>query len=60
MSCENLVCAVCAGPVIEGHCATCRTSRAHFHSGSFPLTPQLVALLIALLTVFMLLAAHTR
>jgi hypothetical protein len=60
MSCENLVCAVCAGPVIEGRCATCRASRAHFHQSQFQLTPQLLALLIALLTAFTLLAAHVR
>ncbi len=60
MSCENLICAACAGPVVEGHCATCRTSRAHVHHGSFQLTPQLLALLIALLTVVTVLAANTR
>ncbi|MEP6463651.1 MAG: hypothetical protein ABJC62_09615 [Frankiaceae bacterium] len=60
MSCENLVCAVCAGPVVEGRCATCRTSRAHVHQGSFPLTPQMLALLIALLTIFSLLVAQAR
>ncbi len=60
MSCENLVCAVCAGPVVEGRCATCRTARAHVHQAPFQLTPQLVALLIALLTIFTLLATHVR
>lgn len=60
MSCENLVCAVCAGPVVEGRCGTCRSARAHVHHGSFQLTPQLIALLIALLTVFSLLATHVR
>lgn len=60
MTCENLVCAVCAGAVVEGRCATCRTSRAHVHQASFQLTPQVVALLIALLTVFTLLAANAR
>jgi hypothetical protein len=60
MSCENLVCAMCAGPVIEGRCGTCQTSRAHIHHQQFALTPQMVALLIALLTAFTLLAAHVR
>lgn len=60
MTCENLVCAVCAGPVVEGRCASCRTSRAHVHHGSLQLTPQLVALLVALLTAFTVLAAYVR
>lgn len=60
MTCENLVCAVCAGPVVEGHCATCRTSRAHVHQGQMQFTPQVMALLIALLTAFTLLAAYAR
>jgi len=59
MSCENLVCASCAGPVVEGRCTSCRASRSHVHHAS-QLTPQLLALLVALLTAFTLLMAHVR
>ncbi len=59
MSCEHLVCANCAGPVVDGRCASCRVARAELHhSGGVALTPQLVALLLALAALAMLLAAH--
>ncbi len=29
MSCEHLICAHCAGPVVEGRCPVCREARAH-------------------------------
>jgi hypothetical protein len=60
MCCEDLICAHCAGPVAEGRCATCRAARAEFHhdSGSFTVSPQLVALVLLVLTVVALLAAH--
>ncbi len=59
MTCEHLVCAVCAGPVVEGRCATCRISRAHVH-GAIPfwLSRQALAVLVAVLTVLWLLAAN--
>jgi hypothetical protein len=59
MCCEDLVCARCAGPVAEGRCPTCRAARAelHHHSG-FALTPQLVALVLLVLTAVALLATH--
>ena len=51
MSCEHLICAHCAGPVVEGRCPACREARAHVHHGHGGLTPQLViaAALILLL-----------
>jgi hypothetical protein len=61
MTCERLVCAVCAGPVVEGRCATCRISRAHVHGAApFGLTPQLIAVLATVLALLSLLAAHVR
>jgi hypothetical protein len=59
MCCEDLVCARCSGPVAEGRCPTCRAARAelHHHTG-FSLTPQLVALILLVLTAIALLAAH--
>ena len=54
MSCEDLVCARCAGPVVQGHCSTCREARAEVHHPFGLGRPQLVALLVALLSVAML------
>jgi hypothetical protein len=50
MSCEHLICARCAGPVVEGRCPTCRAARAEVHHpGTFGVSPILIgALLIAL------------
>ena len=62
MSCEHLVCANCAGPVVEGRCSVCRASRAevHSHHGAFGASPQAIvaALLVAL--VILLALAHAR
>jgi len=59
MSCEHLVCASCAGPVADGRCPTCRASRTRVHShGSAALSPQLLAVLVALLALLTLLAAR--
>ncbi len=60
MTCEHLVCALCAGPVVEGRCATCRASRAQVHTSSFVLTPQLFAVLVALMALLTVLLAHVR
>ncbi len=60
MTCEHLVCAVCAGPVVEGRCGTCRVSRAHVHSPTLALSPQLVAVLVALVALLSVLAAQVR
>lgn len=57
MSCEHLICAQCAGPVVEGRCATCRAGRAQVH-GSFALPPQLVAVLLVALVLLAAAAAH--
>ena len=56
MSCEHLICAQCAGPVVEARCPVCREARArvHHHPGglSLPLvTAALLALLLILLTM---------
>ena len=57
MSCEHLICAQCAGPVVEGRCAACRASRdhVHHHSGA---SPQLIIAAILVLSVLLLLAMH--
>jgi hypothetical protein len=60
MSCDHLVCAICAGPVVEGRCGTCRAARADLHGAPFGLTPQVLVLLVALLTALSVLGAHLR
>jgi hypothetical protein len=50
MSCEHLICAQCAGPVVEGRCAACQLARAQVHRRSPGLSlPLLLAALLALL-----------
>ena len=55
MSCEHLICAQCAGPVVEGRCPACRASRdhVHHHSGG---SPQLIIAAILALAFVLLLA----
>jgi hypothetical protein len=49
MSCEHLVCANCAGPVVEGRCGVCRASRQEVHHSGGPLASQLMIALALLL-----------
>ena len=59
MSCEHLVCAHCAGPVVEGRCSVCRAARAHVHHhGSANITPQLLLAAALLLLLGLLIATH--
>jgi hypothetical protein len=59
MSCEHLICAQCAGPVVEARCPACQASRAHVHRHSTGFSVPLAALLLALLlTVLALHLAH--
>jgi hypothetical protein len=57
MSCQHLVCAQCAHPVIEGRCALCRANRERMHNHGFAgLSPAvIVALLVVLLFVTLVL-----
>lgn len=57
MSCDHLVCATCAGPVVEGRCATCRAARADLHRNAGLSATQFLAVLVALAVLFALLAA---
>jgi len=57
MSCEHLICAQCAGPVVEGRCPACRASRDHVHHHSAA-SPQLIVAAILVLSVLLLLAMH--
>jgi hypothetical protein len=59
MSCEHLVCAHCAGPVVEGRCSACRAARAHVHHhGPANITPQLLVAVALLLLLALLIATH--
>lgn len=50
MSCEHLICAQCAGPVVEGRCTVCRAARAQVHHAPGNMvSPLLIAALIAML-----------
>ncbi len=52
MSCEHLICARCAGPVVEGRCPACQLSRAQVHRHSPGLSmPLVVAVLLVLLAL---------
>ncbi|KAB8197553.1 hypothetical protein FH608_003110 [Nonomuraea phyllanthi] len=59
MSCEHLVCAQCAHPVIEGRCPTCRASRQRMHQHGFGgLSPAAIALLLLVLLFVTLAVKH--
>ena len=56
MSCEHLICAQCAGPVVEGRCPACRASREHVHHQHAGASPQLIIAAILVLSILLLLA----
>ncbi len=59
MSCEHLICAHCAGPVVEGRCPVCRAARAHVHHrGPSGMTPQLLIAAALILLLGLLIATH--
>jgi len=49
MSCEHLICAQCAGRVVEGRCPVCRAGREKLHHHGSQISPMLIALLVLLL-----------
>jgi hypothetical protein len=51
MSCEHLICAQCAGPVVEGRCAACQASRAQLHHRPGLSLPIVAALILTLLLI---------
>jgi hypothetical protein len=58
MSCEHLICAHCAGPVVEGRCPVCREARAHIHHGPSGISPQLLIAVALILLLGLLVATH--
>jgi hypothetical protein len=60
MSCEHLICARCAGPVVDGRCPTCRLTRAQVHHHGSGLPPAVVlAGLLLMLTLALALAVQS-
>lgn len=57
MSCEHLICAACAGPVVEGRCPVCRAGRAKLHHHGIG-NLSVIALLLVLLVVALLALTH--
>jgi len=57
LSCEHLICAQCAGPVVEGRCPACRAARDHVHH-HFSASPQLILAAVFALGLLLLLALH--
>ena len=60
MSCEHLICAHCAGPVVEGRCTACRASRQHVHHPHSGASPQLIIAAVLVLSLLLLLALHLK
>jgi len=57
MSCEHLICAQCAGPVVEGRCPACRAARQQVHH-HWAASPQLIIGIILVLTLLLLVATQ--
>jgi hypothetical protein len=51
VSCEDLICAQCAGPVVEARCPACQAARAQVHHHSHLSKPLILAILLVLLLV---------
>jgi hypothetical protein len=60
MSCEHLICARCAGPVVEARCPACQLARAqtHHHPSGLSLPLIAVAVLALLLLALTIQLAH--
>jgi hypothetical protein len=58
MCCEHLICARCAGPVVEARCSACRATKAQFHGSHLTLSPSMLVVLIAALSLLTLLAVR--
>jgi hypothetical protein len=58
MSCEHLICAQCAGPVVEGRCPACRHAKADVHHDAHPGHGVPLLLLAVILTLLLMLALH--
>jgi hypothetical protein len=55
---QDLVCAACAGRVVEGRCPTCRAARDGFESQAVGLPAGPLLLLAALLLTLLVVLTH--
>ncbi|WP_327087310.1 hypothetical protein OIE66_34035 [Nonomuraea sp. NBC_01738] len=59
MSCQDLVCAQCAHPVIEGRCPLCRANRERLHQHGFGgLSPAVIVVALLVLLFLSLALKH--
>jgi hypothetical protein len=59
LSCEHLICAHCAAPVVEGRCPACQAARAQVHRhGPGLVTPLAIALIALLLLLVAFQVTH--
>jgi hypothetical protein len=58
MSCEHLICAQCAGPVVEGRCPACRQAKADVHHHDHPGHSVQWLLMALIATLLLMLALH--
>jgi hypothetical protein len=59
MSCEHLVCANCAGAVVDAGCPICAEGRARLHAGpTFHLSAPALLLIAAFALMLTVLAVH--
>ena len=58
MSCEHLICARCAGPVVEGRCPACRAAKAEVHHQRFGYGPHALVATALLIALLLVLATH--
>lgn len=58
VSCEHLVCAACAGQVVDARCAVCADAKAHVHPAHAHVhVPEWLAALAVLLVSLVMLSA---
>jgi hypothetical protein len=60
MSCENLVCASCAGPVDEGRCPTCRAAHASLHPHGRGVSSQTLVIVAAMAILLVMLYSRIQ
>jgi hypothetical protein len=58
VSCDHLICARCAGPVVEGRCPTCRATRDDLHGSPLQAGSPLLLLLALVLALVLAITLH--
>jgi hypothetical protein len=60
MSCEHLICARCAGPVVEGRCEACRAAKSEVHHSTPRYSVPLLLLMALVIAVALMITLHVR